>query len=162
LGLLGLLSSLSLVGLCQWLEETSLSVAIRESAWVFPIVESVHVLGLCLFGMAVLMDLRVMRVALTRIPAPEVAVDLRPWMTAGVTVVIVSGILTFLNAPVEYYSNPVFRIKVVMLLLVGVNARAFRAGLWKRAAFRGGISLALWAAIILAGRMITYNVLGTK
>ena len=153
---------MGLLGLCQWLEQTSLSVVIRESAWAFPIIESVHVLGLCLFGLAILMDLRVLGVALTRVPATEIAADLAPWMRAGIVVMIVSGILTFLNAPVDYYSNPVFRIKVVMLLLVGVNARAFRAGLWKRAAFGGGISLALWAAIILAGRMITYNVLGTK
>ena len=151
---------MSLLGFCQWLEQTSLSVAIRESSWGFPIIESVHALGLCLFGMAILMDLRVLRLALTRVPAREIAVDLAPWMTAGLVVMIVSGILTFLNAPMEYYNNTVFRIKVILLLLVAVNAWVLRAG--RKAAFACSVSLALWAAIILAGRMITYTLLGTS
>jgi NO-binding membrane sensor protein with MHYT domain len=156
---------MSLLGFCQWLAETSVSVAIRDSAWAFPIIDSVHVLGLCLFGMAVLMDLRVLGAALTRVPAPEIAADLAPWMAAGVVVMIVSGILTFLNAPVEYYNNPVFRIKVIILLLVAVNAVVFRVGRFEQrraAAFARSISLVLWAGVIVAGRMITYNLLGIE
>ena len=156
---------MSLFGFCQWLEQTSLSVAIRESAWAFPIIESVHVLGLCLFGMAILMDFRVLGLALRRVPAAEIAADLMPWMTAGILVVVVSGILTFLNTPVEYYNNRVFRIKVIMLLLVAVNAwvlRGRRSQPGRRAVFARGVSLVLWAGIIVAGRMITYATLGSN
>jgi Family of unknown function (DUF6644) len=149
---------MSLLGFCQWLEQTSLSVAIRESSWGFPIIESVHALGLCLFGMAILMDLRVLRLALTRVPVREIAVDLAPWMRAGLVIMLVSGILVFLNTPVEYYNNTVFRIKVILLLLVAVNAWALRRG--RRTAIACSVSLALWAAIILAGRMIPYSLLG--
>jgi uncharacterized membrane protein len=148
---------MSLLGFCQWLEQTSLSVAIRESSWGFPIIESVHALGLCLFGMAILMDLRVIRLALTRVPAREIAVDLAPWMRAGLVIMLVSGILVFLNAPVEYYNNTVFRIKVSLLLLVAVNAWALRRG--RTTAIACTVSLALWAAIILASRMIPYSLL---
>jgi uncharacterized membrane protein len=148
---------MSLLGFCQWLEQTSLSVAIRESSWGFPIIESVHALGLCLFGMAILMDLRVLRLALTRVPAREIAVDLAPWMRAGLVIMLVSGILVFLNAPVEYYNNTVFRIKVSLLLLVAVNAWALRRG--RTTAIACTVSLALWAAIILASRMIPYSLL---
>ena len=159
---------MSLFGFCQWLEQTSLSVAIRESAWAFPIIESVHVLGLCLFGMAILMDFRVLGLALTRVPAAEIAADLMPWMTAGIVVVVVSGILTFLNTPVEYYNSTVFRIKVIMLLLVAVNAWVLRARRFRRfqqgrkAVFARSLSLVLWAGIIVAGRMITYTLLGSN
>ena len=156
---------MSLFGFCQWLEQTSLSVAIRESAWAFPIIESVHVLGLCLFGMAILMDFRVLGLALTRVPAAEIAADLMPWMTAGIVVVVVSGILTFLNTPVEYYNSTVFRIKVIMLLLVAVNAWLLRARRWqqgRKAVFARSLSLVLWAGIIVAGRMITYTLLGSN
>jgi uncharacterized membrane protein len=148
---------MSLLGFCQWLEQTSLSVAIRESSWGFPIIESVHALGLCLFGMAILMDLRVLRLALTRVPAREIAVDLAPWMRAGLVIMLVSGILVFLNTPVEYYNNTVFRIKVSLLLLVAVNAWALRRG--RTTAIACTVSLALWAAIILASRMIPYSLL---
>jgi hypothetical protein len=157
---------LGLLDLCQWLEQTRLSVAIRESAWGFPIIESVHVLGLCLLGMVILLDFRVLGVALTRVPAPEIIADLSPWITAGVIVMMLSGILTFLNAPVEYYNNTVFRIKVVMLLLVAVNAWALRAGRSRyssqghQAVLARSMSLVLWAGIIVAGRMITYSLLG--
>src|SRR4029079_14707119 len=135
---------MSLLGFCQWLEQTSLSVAIRESSWGFPIIESVHAVGLCLFGMAILMDLRVLGLALTRVPAREISLDLAPWMRAGVVIMMVSGILVFLNTPVEYYNNSVFRIKVILLLLVAVNAWALRRG--RRTAIACSVSLALWAA----------------
>src|SRR2546423_2789608 len=102
-------SRMSLLGFCQWLEETSLSVAIRESSWGFPFIESVHVLSLCLFGIAVLVDLRVLDVALKRVPLSEVSTELAPWATGGIAVVVVSGVLTFLNAPVEYYQDTFFR-----------------------------------------------------
>jgi hypothetical protein len=156
---------MSLFGFCQWLEQTSLSVAIRESAWAFPIIESVHVLGLCLFGMAILMNFRVLGLALTRVPAAEIAADLMPLTTAGIVVVVVSGILTFLNAPVEYYNSTVFRIKVILLLLVAVNAWVLRARRFQQgreAVFARSLSLVLWAGIIVAGRMITYTLLGSN
>jgi hypothetical protein len=154
---------MSLLGFCQWLEQTSASVAIRESAWGFPIVESVHVLGLCLFGMAILVDLRVLGLTFTRVPVVEIAAGLMPWMTAGIVVMMVSGILTFLNAPVVYYTNTVFRIKVILLLLIAVNAAvSARLLRGRKAAFACSVSLALWAAVILAGRLIAYSLLGAS
>jgi hypothetical protein len=148
---------MSLLGFCQWLEETHVSAAIRESSWAFPVIESIHVLGLCLFGMAVLVDLRIADAALRRFPAAEVTAQLTPWATGGVIVMIVSGILTFLNTPVEYYADTLFRIKVVLLLLVGVNAWLVRTGIWRKAAVARTVSLVLWAAVIVAGRLITYH-----
>ena len=118
--------------------------------------------------MVILMDLRVLGVALTRVPAPEIATDLRPWMTAGVVIMIVSGMLMFLNAPVEYYNSTVFRIKVVMLILVAANALVLRAARsqgarqGRMAALAFSVSLVLWAGIVVAGRMITYNLLGVQ
>jgi uncharacterized protein DUF6644 len=150
---------MSLLGFCQWLEETSLSIAIRESSWGFPIIESVHVLGLCVFGIAVLVDLRVLGVALKGVPLSEVTPALAPWVTGGIAVMILSGVLTFLNTPVEYYNDTVFRLKVFLLLLVGVNSWILRGAVWPRAAVRRTLSLVLWAGIIVAGRMITYHLI---
>jgi hypothetical protein len=152
---------MSLLGFCQWLGNTSLSIAIRESAWGYPVIESVHVLGLCLFGMAVLVDLRLLNVALKRLPESEVAIWLGPWATAGIVIVLVSGVLTFLNAPVDYYNDPFFRFKVLMLLLVAFNAWLFRAGAVRQVAVTRTLSLILWAGIVVAGRLITYHLLDT-
>jgi hypothetical protein len=153
---------MSLLGFCQWLENTSLSTAIRESAWAFPIIETVHALGLCLFGMAVLVDLRLLNLALTRLSASEVAAQLRSWAGAGIVVVIVSGVLTFLNAPVDYYNDRFFRIKVLMLLLVALNAWLFRTGAVRHVAVTRTLSLVLWAGIVVTGRLISYHLLGTQ
>jgi hypothetical protein len=124
--------------------------------------------SLSLFGIVILTDLRALDVVLTRVPAAEITADLRPWMTAGVVVMIASGMLMFLNAPVDYYNSSVFRIKMLMLLLAAANALVLRAVGSQSAphgrivAFRRSVSLLLWAGIIVAGRMITYSLLGVQ
>jgi hypothetical protein len=154
-----------------WLAQTRASVSMAESIWAFPIVESVHVLGLCLFlGMAVLLDLRLVSLVLRDVPVSELADRIMPWTIAGFVIMVISGLLVFLNAPVRYYNNIFFRIKIAALLLAGVNAWAFHAGIWRqvstwdrdavtpfRARLAGTLSLVLWACVVVAGRLIAYN-----
>ena len=93
---------MSLLQFMQWLETTSLSVSFHESIWSFPIVESVHVLGLCLFlGMAVLTDLRLLGITFKRVPLSEVMGYVLPWTWAGAVIMVVSGTVLFLNTPVR-------------------------------------------------------------
>ena len=162
---------MSLLSICQWLEKTPGSIALHESLWVYPIVESVHVLTLCLFlGTAVILDLRLLGVTMRRVPVSEVARQLLPWTVAGFAVMVVSGALLFYAIPVRTYQNIFFRIKVVMLILAGLNAWIFQSTVYRRVAewdlepvlplgarVAGGLSLALWAGIVVAGRMIAYN-----
>jgi hypothetical protein len=162
---------MSLLSSFEWLAHTRASVAMTESVWVFPIVESIHVLSLCLFlGMAAILDLRLLSLVMRDLPVSEVATRLLPWTAAGFVLMMVSGVLTFLNAPVRYYENIFFRIKMAALVLAGLNVWVFHAGIWRRVAswdrdavapFRarlaGGLSLVLWACIVVAGRMIAYN-----
>jgi hypothetical protein len=161
----------SLLSFVEWLGDTPLSVGIRESTYSFPIIESVHVLGLCLFlGFTVLLDLRLLGLMLRRVAVSEVATRLLPWTWTGFLIMIVSGVLTFFNDPVRYYNNIFFRIKVAMLVLAGLNAWLFHSGIYRsvsqwdrdeptpaRARITGYVSLALWASIVVAGRMIAYN-----
>ncbi len=162
---------MSLLSFCQWLAATPISVGIRESTWSFPIVESVHVLGLCLFvGFAAMLDLRLLGLTLRQVPVSQVFGKLMPWMWAGAVIMVVSGILTFFNDPVRYYNNIFFRVKIVMLVLAVLNAWLFDVGIYRsvsrwdadvvtprRARLTGGLSLTLWSLIIVAGRMIAYN-----
>ena len=154
-----------------WLETTTGSIALHESLWVYPIVESVHVLTLCLFlGTAVMVDLRLLGVVLRGVPVSEVLTRLRPWMMAGFAVMIVSGALLFYAIPVRTYLNIFFRIKVALLALAGINAWIFHRSIYlsvaewdlalvapRRARAAGAASLFLWAFIVVAGRMIAYN-----
>ena len=162
---------MSLLALCQWLERTEWSIALHESLWVYPSVESVHVLTLCLFlGTAVMLDLRLLGVAFRRVPVSQFFTSLQPWTIAGFVVMVISGGLLFYAIPVRTYLNVFFRIKVVLLILAGLNVQIFYATIYRRVAewddnetpplrakLAGAISLVLWAGIVVAGRMIAYN-----
>ena len=156
---------------CQWLAATRGSMALRESILVYPLVESTHVLTLCVFlGTAVMLDLRLLGLTLVRVPMSEVQRRLGPWLVAGFVVMAATGLLLFYAIPVRSYQSIFFRAKVVALALAGLNAVVGpstierRLAEWDRdpvpprAARRAGArSLVLWAIIVFAGRMIAYN-----
>jgi hypothetical protein len=156
---------------CQWLESTPGSIALHESIWGYPIVESVHVLTLCVFlGLAVMLDLRLMGITMLRTPASEVVGRLLPWIVAGFGIMVVTGVLLFYAIPVKTYLNIFFRVKLLFLLMAGVNIAVFELTIsrsmskWDldpapplRARLAGGLSLILWSGIVVAGRMIAYN-----
>ena len=162
---------MSLLPFSEWLAETGGSIALHESLFMYPLVESAHVLTLCLFlGMAIMFDLRLLGLALTRVPITEIKRRLGPWMVAGFVVMVITGALLFYAIPVRSYQSLWFRLKVIALILAGLNAFVFHAGIdrqvavWDlastppRAARRAGAtSLLLWAIIVVAGRMIAYN-----
>ena len=155
---------MSLLGFCEWLARTPWSIELHESIWAYPIVESVHVLSLCLFlGLTTMLDLRLLGVTLRSTPLSEVAGRLIPWATAGFVLMVSSGALLFYAIPVRTFQNIFFRVKVAMLILSGLNAWFFhstvyrRVAEWdldavppKRARVAGGLSLTLWAGTIWA------------
>jgi MFS family permease len=162
---------MSLLGFCDWLANTQWSVALHESTWAYSIIESVHVLTLCLFlGMAVMLDLRLLGLMMRRTPVSEVVRQLVPWMVTGFAVMVISGSLLFYAIPVRTYQSIFFRAKVLMLVLAGLNVWIFHSTTYRkvkewerdrvlprRARLAAGLSLALWAGIVIAGRMIAYN-----
>jgi hypothetical protein len=162
---------MSLLPFCEWLASTPGSIALHESLFMYPLIESVHVLTLCLFvGMTMMLDLRLTGLALRRVPVADVVSRLQPWMFLGFFIMVVSGVLLFYAIPVRSYQNIFFRTKCVFLVLAGLNALAFHTGIFKtvsawgtgeetpkRARVAGAASLLLWAGIIITGRMIAYN-----
>jgi len=162
---------MSLLAFCEWLDATAGSTALHESMYMYPIVESTHVLALMLFvGFAIVLDLRLLGLILRGVPVSQVAGRLLPWTIAGFVVMTVTGLLLFYAIPVRTYQSIFFRAKVIFLILAGLNVWYFhtrvytRIAEWDRdiitptAARRAGLaSLVLWAGIIVAGRMIAYN-----
>lgn len=156
---------------CEWLAETWWSLALRESIWVYPIVETVHVLALCLFlGLALLLDLRLLDLALRRTPVTEITARVMPWTWFGFALMVASGAALFLSDPAKFYVNVFFRVKVVLLILAGLNAWVFHATVYRRVAdwdlaaptprrarIAGALSLVLWAGVVTTGRLIAYN-----
>ena len=156
---------------CQWLGDTPWSVALHESIWGYPLVESIHVLTLCLFlGLAIVLDLRLLGAGFRTTPVSQIADRLLPWTIAGFAIMVVTGALLFFAIPVKSYLNIFFRVKVVMLILAGINVAVFHTTIHRkvaewdmdpvppfRARLAGGLSLFLWAVIVVCGRMIAYN-----
>lgn len=161
---------MSLFRFCEWLGNTPWSIALHESRYLFLVVLSVHVLTLSVFvGTAVIVDLRLLGVTLGRAPVSQVMARLLPWSGAGLLVMIASGALLFYAAPLLRYQNVFFRFKMASLVLAGVNAWLFHRTVYRGVAewdldpvpprmarVAGGVSLALWAFIITAGRMMAY------
>src|SRR5262245_26224911 len=108
---------MSLLNICHWLASTSGSIALHESIYMYPLVESIHVWALCLFvGLAAIFDLRLIGVMMRQVPVSEVARRLLPWTKAGFVIMVISGSLPFYAIPVRTYQNIFFRTKVVLLI----------------------------------------------
>src|SRR5260370_19942225 len=156
---------------CQWLESTPGSIALHESIWGYPIIESVHVLTLCLFlGLAVMLDLRLLGVTMLRTPVSEVERRLLPWTIAGFCIMVITGALLFYAIPVKTYLNIFFRVKLLFLLLAGINIWVFQLTIsrsmseWdldpvppRRARLAGSVSFGFFAGDWGFGWMIPYQ-----
>jgi len=161
---------MSILELCKWIENTPTSIGIRESIWTYPIIESVHVLGLTLFlGLLLLWDTRLLGFVLRRVPVSALWRQLFPWIALGAVIVTMSGTLLFWSDPVRFYGNVFFRMKVVLLLLAAANAAAYHLGIERRlvewdtaappraAKIAGATSITVWAIVVVVGRLIAYN-----
>jgi hypothetical protein len=156
-------------GVFDALAATPLAGAMRESAWLYPIVEIVHIAGFSvLVGSVVLFDLRVLGCA-TSLPLAALGRHLLRWARASLILVIPAGLLLFSAHPGELAANPVFLLKLTLIALAGCNALAFHllpyrsvAG-WDReraapplARLGAGLSILLWLGVISCGRMLAY------
>src|SRR5258708_5605231 len=115
-----------LLTFCEWLNETWVSVGIRESQWVYPMLHWTHILANTLmFGTIVFLDLRLIGVGLSRRRVSDVAEQLLPWTWIGWVLMFISGALIFTSDPVRYYGSFFLRLKMSLMLLAGVNALLF-------------------------------------
>jgi len=117
-----------LLALARWLDTHEWSTGLHESLYVYAWVETTHVLALMLFlGMLMAIDLRMLGVGFTNIPASTMAARLDKPMMIGFAVMLVTGFILFYAIPVRTTQSVWFRIKVVLLIAAGVNAWLFRA-----------------------------------
>ena len=162
---------MDIAALLKSLEASGLATRIRDSVFLFPMIESTHVIGLALvFGTIAIIDLRLLGIASTQRSFQRMASDILKWTWAAFALTVLTGSLMFItNAPV-YYHNFYFRTKMLLLVLTGINMLVFEltAGRtihrWDKApsAPRAGkavaaLSLAMWIGIICMGRLIGFT-----
>jgi hypothetical protein len=156
----------------QWLqsiEASALAEAIRQSTWLYPFLEIVHILGIVIVaGAAVMFDLLLL-FFFRRGTIESPAFQLLRWSKRGLLIVVPSGILLFTTNAATLGFDITFYLKLSFLTLAGFNAftfhkrvymrhvadntRAFNTG---RARWHAGFSLALWTAVISCGRLLAY------
>src|ERR1700732_5268630 len=113
---------------CQWLEQTSIGTAIRESLWLFPVIETVHIFGIILLvGGTSILDLRLMGLTFRDEPVSKLAQRFLPWAWAGFLIQVLTGLLMFSSEATKMYVNLAFQIKMLLILVAGINAFVFHS-----------------------------------
>ena len=147
----------------EWCEASALGQLVRTSVWLFPVIESIHLLGLASLGGAVLIvDLRLLGVALRDQPIAVLARGARSWLRWSLALMLTTGLLLFLSEAVKCYHNGSFWVKILTLPF----ALAFTFLVRQPVALRDGVvtswrtrlvavvSIALWFTVAAAGRWI--------
>jgi hypothetical protein len=154
-----------------FLEDNSLADAIRENDLLFPLIESVHVLAICLVvGSIMAVDLRLLGLAWIKRPVSAVTRGILPLTWGAFAVAVASGFLMFISNATKYLGNGFFVAKLCLIAAAGVNMLVFhfvsakdqprwdnqaRPPLTARLA--GGISVLLWIAVVACGRWIGFT-----
>ena len=108
---------MSLLEFCRWLQYSAPLHAMRESPIFFPVVATIHLMGLALIGGAVLVvDLRLLGLALQDQPVAALAHDAERWLFRGLAVMVSTGILLFMCFATKYYYLTFFWVKMAALL----------------------------------------------
>jgi hypothetical protein len=137
------------------LEGSALAAALRESTWLYPTIEALHLLGVALVaGSAFAIDLRLLGLGRS-LPAEPLARFLgRVALVAVVGLSLPTGALLFITQAQALAANPVFWTKLALLVVAGANAWLFRRGVRRSAAL---VSLAAWTGIVFCGRFLAYT-----
>lgn len=155
--------------LLQSFEHSNMATLIRQSAWLYPILEIIHIVGIVLLaGGAIMFDLRLIGYS-RKLPAGSLALHLLPWSRLGLLMVVPSGILLFITNAETLGYDITFWIKIILICVAGVNAGTFHLVVAKNIKFHEEnnrlpsaakaialLSISLWLAIIACGRLLAY------
>nr|WP_245405194.1 DUF6644 family protein [Algoriphagus sp. AGSA1] len=136
---------------------------------MYPALEIIHILGIVLLvGAAILFDLRLLGFS-KNLPLSAMSRFLLPWSQRGLILVIPSGLLLFITNAETLGLDPVFRLKMVLLIAAALNALIFHKFVFKRQfdlenpsghslhfKIPALVSMAVWIAVIICGRLLAY------
>ena len=149
-------------------EATGFGRFMREALWAYPLTEATHIAGLALlFGSIVVVDLRLLGLG-RRIPVGALTALAVPWSLTGFLVAATSGLAMFTAHAAEFLEQPVFQLKMGLILAGGVNAALLHRGPLRRLAddphadpparvrIAATASILLWLGVITCGRLLAY------
>jgi hypothetical protein len=156
------------------LEASALGQAMRQWLWLYPAVETAHIVGIgLLFGSIAVLDLRLLGVW-KRVPVKPLAAQVLPWSAASFLLIVPSGLLMFVAHASDFIASPVFVLKMCLIMAASLNAAAFHAitfrtvDVWDSEEMRklapppsarlaGALSLLIWVSVIACGRLLAYT-----
>lgn len=152
------------------LQDSPLGSTISTSTWMFPTIETVHVIALsAVLGSIVVVDLRLLGVASKERSVTALTHEFLPWTWGAYVLAAISGLLLFSSRAADYVALSAFNIKFVLMALAGLNMMVFHyttyrsVRVWDNgrpvaaARIAGGVSLLLWAAIVVCGRKVGFS-----
>ena len=155
------------------LEASGLGQAMRQWLWLYPAVETVHIIGIALlFGSIAVLDLRLLGF-IRKVPVRALAAQVLPWSIGAFVLIVPSGLLMFVAHATDFIQSPVFVVKICLIMAALLNAALFHAitfrtaDVWDSQEMRelrpppsarlaGALSLLLWASVIACGRLLAY------
>lgn len=152
-----------------WLEHSHLAEVIRQDLWLYPVVEIVHLMGVVLLvGSVMMFDIRILGSS-KDISVKKISRHLLPWSYGGLGIILPSGFLLFMTNATALVNDPVFQIKLSLIVLGGLNALFFNrlasgsVHQWDRykpaplsLKVMAGISLFIWVTVICCGGLLAY------
>ena len=161
----------SIAALLELLQASPWAVFIHRRAWAFTTVEVVHVFAIAMvIGTIMIVDLRLLGLASTKRPVAELSRRVLPFTWAAFVVAVIAGSLLFISRATEYFVNPVFWIKMALIVIAGINMMMFEfitvRGVkeWnldptppRAARLAGGISITCWILVLVMGRLIAFT-----
>jgi len=158
------------VNVLQWMNDTSMAEAIRDSIWIFPAIESIHVIAIAfVVGSIMRLDLRLAGFVWRDRPVTEISAQMLPWTWASFVVATVFGLLLFASKPFVYLQILFFDVKMLLIVLAGLNMLVFQhviskgVAKWDRSPMppmavrlAGSLSLAFWVSVLVCGRLIGF------
>jgi len=162
---------LTLSQFISYFEDSALADNIRENDLLFPLIESVHVVSICLVvGSILVIDLRLLGLASLNRPVGGITKAILPLTWSAFAVAAVSGLLLFVSNATKYLDNGYFVAKVLLICAAGLNMVVFHgisakdlprweneAALPLPARLAGGLSILLWVAVVACGRWIGFT-----
>ena len=142
----------------------------ESTEWLFPIVETLHVVALSIvFGSIAMLDLRLLGLSSKRSLVSRLTKEVLTWTWTAWIIAAICGSLMFVAKAVTYSGNLEFRLKFVCMGLAAVNMLVFHFGAFRRVAswdsqtpplsarVAGGLSLLLWTGVVFFGRWVGFT-----
>ena len=162
---------MSVIEIFHAIQHSSLATSFKQADLLFPAVEGTHIIALSIsVGLILMLDLRLLRVAFQTEPVSRIMHQVMPWALPGFAIMFVTGIVLFLAQAESAYTNDYFRVKMLLLILLGLNAALFQFKYYPHMAEWDNseavptgakvvalISLFFWLGVIVCGRLMAYE-----